>query len=43
MGKEEYRVHIKKLIGSIENEKVLKLIYEITNRLFLSEYPEVGD
>lgn len=43
MGKEEYRTHINKLIGSIEDEKALKLVYEIVKRLFINEYPGVED
>lgn len=38
---ETYRSRIIKLIGSIKDEKALKLIYEIAKRFFLSENPGV--
>lgn len=42
MSPEKYKEHIKQMLSCIEDEKELKLIYEIVHRFFIERFPVEG-
>ena len=42
MSTERYRENITQMLSCIEEEKVVKLIYEIVHRFFIERFPVEG-
>lgn len=42
MSMDKYRENITQMLSCIEDEKVVKLIYEITRRFFIDRFPVEG-
>lgn len=42
MSMDKYRENITQMLSCIENEKVVKLIYEIVHRFFIERFPVEG-